>query len=98
MVSFWSMCSMILAGFFGVVAQATQRFGHGLVDDLEQAAADQLLVFHKRDVRLDARCVTVHHKGNRAGYGVSVCKTRIAVCKRAVLTACLTRNDKECQI
>ena len=52
-----------------VVAQLVQRHGDGAVDDLEHAAAGQLLVLHQGDVGLDARGVAVHHEGDGAGRG-----------------------------
>ena len=50
-----------------VVAQPLERPRHGVVDDLQQAAADQFLVFDQRDVGLDAGGVAVHHEGDGAG-------------------------------
>ena len=38
----------------GRVAELHQRLRHGVVDDLDHAAADELLVFHKREIGLDA--------------------------------------------
>ena len=52
---------------FDIVAQALERPRHGVVDDLQQAAADQLFVFDQRDVGLDAGGVAVHHEGDGAG-------------------------------
>ena len=49
------------------VAELPQGGGHGVVDDLEVALADELLVLDERDVRLDAGRVAVHHEGDRAG-------------------------------
>ena len=49
------------------VAELLERAGHGLVDDLEEALADQLLVLDERDVRLDAGRVAIHHEGDGAG-------------------------------
>src|SRR5262249_31969461 len=40
---------------------------HGLVDNLHHPAADQLLVFHERDVRLNASGIAVHHEADRTG-------------------------------
>ena len=48
------------------IAQPRQPFRHSAIDNLEQAAAGQQLVFHQRNVRLDAGCVTVHQKSNCA--------------------------------
>ena len=52
-----------------IVAQLEQRRGHGLIDDLDHASADQLFVFHQRQVRLDAGGVAVHHEADGAGGG-----------------------------
>ena len=52
-----------------VVAELPQGHRHGPVDDLEHAAAGQLLVLDQRDVGLDPRGVAVHHEGDRAGRG-----------------------------
>ena len=47
-----------------IVAEAREGLGDGLVDHLEHAAADELLVFDEADVGLDARRVTVHHEAD----------------------------------
>ena len=52
-----------------VVAELDERRRHGVVDDLDHAAADELLVLHQRQVRLDARGVAVHHEADGAGGG-----------------------------
>src|SRR5262249_13267935 len=49
------------------IAKASQGGRHGLIDDLEVAAAGELLEFDKREVRLDAGRVAVH--GQRDGPG-----------------------------
>ena len=51
------------------IAQGAQRLGHGAVDDLEIAAARELLEFHQREIRLDAGRVAIHHEADRAGGG-----------------------------
>ena len=51
------------------VAERAQRLGHGAVDDLEIAAAGELLELHQREVGLDARGVAIHHEADRAGRG-----------------------------
>ena len=38
-----------------------------MIDDLEQAAADELFVFDQRNIGLDPGGVAVHHKGDGAG-------------------------------
>ena len=52
-----------------IVADRAERERHGLVDDLEHAAAGELLVLHEGDVRLDAGGVAIHHEADRAGRG-----------------------------
>ncbi|TXT19205.1 MAG: hypothetical protein FD138_4368 [Planctomycetota bacterium] len=49
-----------------IVAQRFQRGRHGAIDDLQHAAAGELLVLDERDVRLDSGRVAVHHEGDRA--------------------------------
>ena len=49
------------------VAERAQRLRHGLVDDLEVAAAGQLLELHQREVGLDAGGVAIHDEADRAG-------------------------------
>ncbi|GJE34191.1 hypothetical protein LDDCCGHA_4398 [Methylobacterium oxalidis] len=49
------------------VAERAQRVGHGPVDDLEVAAARELLELHQREVGLDAGGVAIHHEADRAG-------------------------------
>jgi hypothetical protein len=51
----------------GRVAQLDQRLRHGVVDDLDHAAADQLLVLHQRQIGLDAGGVAIHHEADGAG-------------------------------
>ena len=67
MVSFSSMYWMISLICFGVVAEALEGRGDGLIDDLQHAAADELLVLDQRDVGLDAGGVAIHHEGDGAG-------------------------------
>ena len=50
-----------------VVAELEERGGHGVVDDLDHAAADQLLVLDQREIGLDAGRVAVHHEADGAG-------------------------------
>ena len=52
---------------FPAVSQPPQSLRNGLIDDLEQAASDQLLVFHQGDVRLHPRGVAVHHEPDGSG-------------------------------
>ena len=49
------------------VAERAQRLRHGLVDDLEVAAAGELLELHQREVGLDARGVAIHDQADGAG-------------------------------
>ena len=51
----------------GRVAELAQGARDGLVDDLEVALADQLLVLDEGDVGLDAGGVAIHHERDRAG-------------------------------
>ena len=51
------------------VAELEQRRGHGVVDDLDHAAADQLLVLDQSQIRLDSSGVAVHHEADGAGGG-----------------------------
>ncbi len=76
-----------LAGLVGGVAELLERGRDGLVDDLEEALADQLLVLDERDVRLDAGRIAIHHEGDGAG-GREHGDLRVAV---AVLLAELER-------
>ena len=50
-----------------VIAKRAQSLGHGAVDDLEIAAAGELLELDQREVGLDAGRVAIHHKADRAG-------------------------------
>ena len=50
-----------------VVAKRFQRQRHRLIDDLQHAAAGELLVLHQRDIRLDAGRVAIHQEADRAG-------------------------------
>src|SRR3712207_8658579 len=60
------------------VAEGAERIGHGPVDDLEVAAAGELLELHEGEVGLDAGGVAIHHEADRArggdhgGLGVAV--------------------------
>jgi hypothetical protein len=62
---------------FGV-AERAQRLGDRVVDDLEVAAAGELLELDQREIGLDAGGVAVHHqadgagRGNHGGLGVAV--------------------------
>ena len=49
------------------VAERAQCGGHRLVDDLEVAAAGELLEFDQREIRLDAGGVAIHHEADGAG-------------------------------
>ncbi len=60
------------------VPEVLQRQRHRLVDDLEVAAAGELLELHQREVRLDPGGVTIHdqadspRRGNHGGLRVAV--------------------------
>ena len=58
-----------LVDLFRAVAELAQGGRDGLVDDLEEALADELLVLDERDVRLDPGRIAIHHEGDRAGRG-----------------------------
>ena len=58
-----------LLDLLGRIAELLERARHGLVDDLEEALADELLVLDERDVRLDAGRVAIHQEGDGAGRG-----------------------------
>ena len=49
------------------VAEGAQRVRHRAVDDLEVAAAGELLELHQREVGLDAGGVAIHDQADRAG-------------------------------
>ncbi len=51
------------------IAQRAQGRGHGAVDDLEIAAAGELLELHQREVGLDAGGVAIHDEADGAGRG-----------------------------
>ena len=56
-----------LVDLFGAVAELAQGGRDGLVDDLEEALADQLLVLDEGDVRLHPGRIAIHHERDRAG-------------------------------
>ena len=56
-----------LLGLLGRVAELDQRLRHGVVDDLDHAAADQFLVLHQRQIGLDAGGIAIHHEADGAG-------------------------------
>ena len=56
-----------LVDLFRAVAELAQGGRDGLVDDLEEALADELLVLDERDVRLDPGRIAIHHERDRAG-------------------------------
>ncbi len=49
------------------IAERAQRIRDGAVDDLEVAAAGELLELDEREVRLDAGGVAIHDEADRAG-------------------------------
>ena len=55
-----------LDGLLGV-AEPPQRLWHHAVDDLEIAAAGELLELHQREIGLDAGRIAIHHEADRAG-------------------------------
>ena len=63
------------------IAKRLQRGGHRLVDDLEIAAARQLLELDQREIGLDPGRVAIHHQTDRAG-GRDHGRLRVAVAMR----------------
>jgi len=55
------------AGLLWRVAELHHRGRNGVVDDFDDAAADELLVFDEGEVRLDAGGVAIHHEADGAG-------------------------------
>ena len=51
------------------VAELDEGGGDGVVDDLDHAAADELLVLDEGEIGLDAGGVAVHHEADGAGGG-----------------------------
>ena len=49
------------------IAERRERVGHGAVDDLEIAAARELLELHQREIGLDSGRVAIHDEADRAG-------------------------------
>ena len=45
-----------------VLAKLLQRHGDRVIDDLEEASADQLLILHQGDIRLHTGRVAIHHE------------------------------------
>ena len=65
-------------GLLVVVAELEQRRGHSVVDDLDHAPADELLVLDQGEIGLDSGSVAVHHEADGAGGGQD-CDLGIAV-------------------
>src|SRR5579875_873820 len=53
-------------GLFGRIAELDERLWNRVVDDLDDAAAYQFLVFHQREVRLHTCRVAIHHETDSA--------------------------------
>ena len=53
----------------GAVAELAQGRRDRLVDDLQEALADELLVLDEGDVRLHAGGIAIHHEGDGPGGG-----------------------------
>ena len=49
------------------IAELHQRLRNGVVDDFDDAAADQPLLLYQRKVGLDAGGVAIHHEADGAG-------------------------------
>src|SRR5437868_11997222 len=56
-----------LFGLLRCVAELDESLRDGVVDNFDDAATDQLLVFHKCEIGFDAGCVAVHHETDRSG-------------------------------
>ena len=52
-----------------VVTKFEQRSRHSVVDDLNHASADQLLVFDQSQIRLNSCGIAVHHEADGACWG-----------------------------
>src|SRR5262249_30099401 len=72
-----------IVGLFAGVAEFEESRWNRVVDDLNHAAADQLLVLHQCQIGLDAGSVAVHHEPYRSR-GCKDCDLRVAI---AVLLA-----------
>ena len=48
------------------ISELVEGERHGLIDDLEQPASDQLLVLDERDVRFHAGRIAIHHEADGA--------------------------------
>ena len=59
--------SLDLGDLAFAVAERAKCGRHRLVDDLQVAAAGELLELHQREIRLDAGGVAIHHEANGAG-------------------------------
>ena len=51
-----------------VVSEFSQSRRDGIVDDLDRAAADQLLVLHQSQIGLDAGRIAIHHEADGSGW------------------------------
>ena len=49
------------------IAELEERGGHGVIDDLDHAAADQLLVLDESEIGFDAGGIAIHHEADGAG-------------------------------
>ncbi len=78
-----------------VVAERRQRFRDAAVDDLEIAAAGELLELDQREIGLDAGGVAVHHQADRAGRrddgGLGVAVAEILAHRERVVPGLLRR-------
>ena len=61
-----------------IVPELEQRRRHSVVDNLNHPSANQLLVLHQRQIRLNPGCITVHHETDCAGGGQD-CDLAVAV-------------------
>src|SRR5579863_87884 len=49
------------------IPQLEQRCGYSVVNDFDHSSADQLLVLHQSQIRLDAGSVAIHHETDGSG-------------------------------
>src|SRR5438874_6437437 len=54
-------------GLFGRVAELGQSLWNGVVDNLDESAADELLVLDERKIGLDTGGVAIHHETDGSG-------------------------------
>jgi hypothetical protein len=87
-----------LVDLVGRVTKLVERHRHGLVDDRDLAAADELLRLDEREVGLDPGGVAIHHEADRPG-GSEDGRLRVPVARHLALVERvvpgLTRRGEE---